>query len=148
MKSSRSGLYYLSINSFRFLLLFLLLSILCIYTNEASSKLYFPLNLTCNYQASAIRNSTLLYLCFSPVPLNHFIPVTVPSHTTCQTLLKTETKSPSPQGILFCAPCPHHLSRPPALSTIQNTSFKTAFSKLGLLLELPTLDKTWTIILS
>lgn len=119
-------------------MLFLLLSILYFTLVRPQSKLYFPLNLTCNYQS--ICYAYIIPPCFiyaSPLSLSHSFTTSWLNHTPRVTLLKTEANPPFPTGIPFQAPCPHHLLSLIALSTIQNTSFKTAFSKWACFLSCP-----------
>lgn len=138
MKSSRSDLYYLSINSFR----------VSVVIFTSINTLYFTLvrpQVSCIFHSTshAIIKHLLCIIppCFiyaSPLSLSHSFTTSWLNHTPrVKHCLRLRPNPHLPQEFLFCAPCPHHLSQPPALSTIQNTSFKTAFSKWACFLSCP-----------
>ena len=110
MKSSKSGLHYLSVNLFRvFVVVFIFTSFPALV--RPLCKLSFPFNLTYNYWAPIMHISTMLYLYFSPVAQSFTQRILIKPHTRCQALFKnkwynseqTRQKSHPSQKFLFCA---------------------------------------------
>ena len=139
------GLYYLCINLFRVsVVIFTFINTLYLALGRPQVNCIF------HSTSHAIIKHLLCIIppCFiyaSPLSLSHSFTTSWLNHILLvKHCLRPRQNPHLPREFLFCVPCP---PQPPALSTIQNTSFIIAFSKWGCF-ELPTLDKTLTIILS